>query len=232
MPTTVSDALIITIDGPAGTGKSTVAAGLARRLGLARLDTGAMYRTVALIAVREQIDPADTPALLAALAAHELYFDCTVDPPVMSLDGEDVEPHIRSARVGEVVSEIAAVPEIRRAMVHMQQATARAHPRLVSEGRDQGSVVFPDAQVRFYLTADPNERVRRRVAQLEADGASVDAAQVAAEIDHRDALDAGRDTSPLRCPDGAVEVDTTGMSIDDVIDALERTFRETFDAEC
>jgi cytidylate kinase len=222
----VSESLIITIDGPAGTGKSTIAAALAGRFGLARLDTGAMYRTVALIALRESIDVSDGDALAAATAAHELRCDLSADPPLMLLDGEDVEPFIRSADIGGIVSEVSTAVPVRTALVDMQRATARAHPRLVSEGRDQGSVVFPDAQVRFYLTADLDERVRRRVGQLAQGGGAVDQGAVEAEIRHRDSIDASRVTSPLQCPDGAIRVDSSGMSIAQVVDALEGHVRQ------
>lgn len=226
MPTMLPDQLIITIDGPAGTGKSTVAAALAERLGLARLDTGAMYRTVALLALRESIDTADGPALAAAVAAHELRCDLSANPPLMLLDGEDVEPFIRSAQIGGIVSEVSVSAEIRSAMVAMQRATADAHPRIVSEGRDQGSVVFPHAQVRFFLTADLKERVRRRVGQLRAAGTEVDPAAVEAEIQHRDSIDQSRVISPLQCPEGAIRVETSGMSIEQVIDTLEGHVRQ------
>jgi cytidylate kinase len=222
----VSEPLIITIDGPAGTGKSTIAAALAGRFGLARLDTGAMYRTVALIALRESIDVSDGDALAAATAAHDLRCDLSADPPLMLLDGEDVEPFIRSTDIGGIVSEVSTAVPVRAALVDMQRATARAHPRLVSEGRDQGSVVFPNAQVRFYLTADLDERVRRRVGQLAQGGAAVDPGEVEAEIRHRDSIDASRVTSPLRCPDGAIRVDSSGMSIKQVVDALETHVRQ------
>jgi cytidylate kinase len=221
----VSEPLIITIDGPAGTGKSTVAAGLAKRLGLARLDTGAMYRTVALLSIREHIDPADGDALVAAIQRHELRCDLASDPPRMLLDGEDVEPAIRQADVGAIVSEVSVPPQVRQAMVDMQRATARAYPRLVSEGRDQGSVVFPEAQARFFLTADASERVKRRVRQLRARGVDVDEAAIAAEINHRDRIDGGRAVAPLVCPEGAIRLDTTGLRREEVIDVMEASVR-------
>jgi len=216
-PKTVSDALIITIDGPAGTGKSTVAAALAKQLGIVRLDTGAMYRTVALVVLREGIDPTDGDAIVRACAAHELRYDLNGDPPRMLLDGEDVEPFIRSAEIGAIVSEVSVPPVVRDVMVRMQRAAAEACPRLVSEGRDQGSVVFPDAQMRFFLTADADERVQRRVKQLLAAGREVDAESIAAEIAHRDHIDASREAAPLVCPVGAVRIDSTRMPIEDVV---------------
>ncbi|MCH2136212.1 MAG: (d)CMP kinase [Phycisphaerales bacterium] len=216
----MSEPLIITIDGPAGTGKSTVAAALAGRLGLARLDTGAMYRTAALIALREHIDPTNGPAIAEACSKHAIEFDTSVDPPVMRLDGVDVEAQIRSGEVGAVVSEVSAAPEVRSLMVRMQRAVAQACPRLVSEGRDQGSVVFPDADVRFYLTADVKERIQRRVQQLERRGQVADAQAVADEINHRDGIDASRAAAPLVEPEGALRVDSTGMTIDEVVQMM------------
>ena len=190
-----------------------------------------MYRTVALLALREDIDPVDGEALAAAAAAHDLRYDLAATEPHMCLDGENVEPLIRSAEVGAIVSEVSTAPQVRNAMVAMQQATARAYPRLVSEGRDQGSVVFPDAQVRFYLDADVDERVRRRVGQLTASDAGVDAAAVEAEIRHRDQMDASRAAAPLRQPEGAIRVDSTGMTIEQVVDTLVAHVRARVDAE-
>jgi len=223
----VNDPLIITIDGPAGTGKSTVAAELSRRLGIARLDTGAMYRTAALVVFREGVDPTDGDAIVQACAAHELLYDLSGDQPGMLLDGEDVEPFIRSAEIGAIVSEVSVPPVVRDVMVRMQRAAAEAYPRLVSEGRDQGSVVFPNAQARFFLTADADERVQRRLKQLHAAGRPVDASTIAAEIAHRDHIDASREAAPLMCPEGAIRIDSTHMLIEDVVEVMLRHVRAT-----
>jgi cytidylate kinase len=223
---TVSEQLIITIDGPAGTGKSTVAARLAKKLGVARLDTGAMYRTVALIAFREGIDPTDGDALVQAIAAHTLHYDLSTDPPEMQLDGESVEPYIRNAEIGAIVSEVSVPASVRAIMGRMQREAAALCPRLVSEGRDQGSVVFPEAALRFYLTAEVEQRVRRRLRQLRAMGRPADAEAVANEIAHRDHVDASRTAAPLVCPEGAIRIDSTNIDTDAVVEVMLGHVRE------
>lgn len=217
--------LIITIDGPAGTGKSTAADQLARRLGLSCLDTGAMYRCVALLAMRGGVDPSDAIGLVDMLGEHSIDFDWSAVPPQILLDGVQVEGDIRSAEVGKVVSLVAAVPEVRESMVAAQRSIAQFHPRLVSEGRDQGSVVFPDAQMRFFLDADVAERARRRVRQLEARASAVDAQAVEAEILARDRMDSTRQVGPLTRPEGAIVIDTSALSLEEVVDRLEQNVR-------
>lgn len=218
--------VIITIDGPAGTGKSTVAHHLARRLGLEFLDTGAMYRAAALIALESGIDPADGPELARTIEASRLHFDWKTDPPRVEIGTRDVSRRIRDLDVSDVVSIVAMQPDVRRVLVQQQQAIAAKHPRLVTEGRDQGSVVFPDAQVRFFLNADLAVRTTRRVAQLAAAGRSVDAQRISRDIQDRDRLDSQRHEGPLVRPEGAVEVDTSRRSVDQVVDELERMARE------
>ncbi len=218
--------VIITIDGPAGTGKSTVARLLARRLGLAFLDTGAMYRAAALLAIEEGMAPDDGPALAKAVGRIDLHFDFADDPPRVMLGDRDVSLRIRDLDVGEIVSVVAAQGPLRRVLVGMQRAIARAHPRLVSEGRDQGSVVFPDAAVRFYLDADVAERARRRAEQLEAAGIKVDHDRVIREISQRDELDSGRTDGPLLRPPGAIEIDSSRRTAEEVVEELARIARE------
>ncbi len=218
--------VIITIDGPAGTGKSTVARLLARRLGLAFLDTGAMYRAAALLAIEEGIAPDDGPALAKAVARIDLHFDFADDPPRVMLGDRDVSERIRDLDVGEIVSVVAAQGPLRGVLVEMQRAIAREHPRLVSEGRDQGSVVFPDAAVRFYLDADVAERARRRAGQLEAAGIEVDHDRVVREISQRDELDSGRTDGPLLRPPGAIEIDSSRRTAEEVVEELTRIARE------
>ncbi|MDP7028706.1 MAG: (d)CMP kinase [Phycisphaerales bacterium] len=217
--------LIVTIDGPAGTGKSAASHMLAERLGIDCLDTGAMYRCVSVLALRTGADPSDPRDLMPLIEAHAIDFDWTADPPVVRIDSVPAEQDIRTADVGRTVSIVAAVPEVRKAMVQAQRDIAAEHPRLVSEGRDQGSVVFPDADVRFFLTAEPAVRARRRVAQLEARGWAVDAAAIRSEIEGRDAIDSTRTVGPLVCPEGAIEIDTTSLDLGEVVDALEREVR-------
>lgn len=218
--------MIVTIDGPAGTGKSTVAQRLARRLGLQVLDTGAMYRAITLVVLDAGVDPRDVSAVAGAAAGAELRFDFTNDPPVLFANGIAVGDAIRSARVTSQVSTVAGHPAIRAAMVAAQRAIAAEHPHLVTEGRDQGSVVFPDAEVKFYLDASVEVRARRRLAELlarEHDRAVDDAerlARVLADIEARDRSDRERAVGPLRTPEDAIVIDTGDRSIDEVVETL------------
>ncbi len=233
MPTDDADkrpGLIVTIDGPAGTGKSTVAHQLAGRLGLDFLDTGAMYRAAALLAIEEGIDPGDGQTLAAALDRFGLGFDWATDPPCMMLGDRDVSRRIRDLDVSEIVSIVAARPEIRRVLVAQQRAISAEHPRMVSEGRDQGSVVFPDAALRLYLDADVDVRAGRRAAQLEKAGMDVDHDRIARDIRERDRLDSTRRDGPLVKPRDAIEVDTSVMTVEEVVDELERLCRKHFPA--
>ena len=200
--------VIITIDGPAGTGKSTVAHLLAKRLGLEFLDTGAMYRAAALVAIENGIDPADGLALAEALQHADLHFDWKADPPRLLLHDRDISRRVRDLDVSAVVSIVAAQSDLRRVLVQQQRRIAQRHPRLVSEGRDQGSVVFPNASVRFYLDADVQVRAKRRAAQLVASGKKVDHTRVEHDLQERDRLDASRTDGPLIRPTGAIDIDT------------------------
>lgn len=218
--------IIITIDGPAGTGKSSVARGLARRLGLDFLDTGAMYRAASAIALRLGIDIRDEAALCRAVEQADLHFDWSVDPPAILVSGEDFTGLIRTPQVTAIVSPTAAIKELRRHMVAKQRLIARQHPRLVTEGRDQGSVVFPDAPLKFYLDAAPDVRARRRFEQLRASGVVADEQELLREIIARDESDAGRRDGPLVCPENAIVVDTSPLSLDGVVGELERLVRQ------
>lgn len=215
----------ITIDGPAGTGKSTTARLLARRLGLEFLDTGAMYRAAALIALDQHLDFADGLQVALAVERAGLRFDWSADPPRMLLthpQERDITERLRDGDVTLASSSIARLPEVRAIMVDEQRRIRDAHPRLVSEGRDQGSVVFPDADVKFFLDATPQARARRRADQLRAAGQVVDEPRLLTEIFERDEADRNRDTGPLVIPDDAVVVDTTKLSHEEVLAALER----------
>ncbi len=212
--------LIVAMDGPSGTGKSTVAKLLARHLDAAYLDTGAMYRVATLHVLRRGVDLTD-PAAIAAAAADLPWFIGT-DPAVedIRLDGEDVRAEIRGGEVTSAVSAVSAVPQVRTLLVAAQQQLGRASGRAVVEGRDIGTAVFPDADVKVFLTASAQARARRRNTQNIAEGRGDDYDAVLAAVQRRDHLDSTRAVSPLRAADDAVVVDTSDMDIDQVIAAL------------
>ena len=212
--------LIITIDGPAGTGKSSVAHMLAMRLGLEFLDTGAMYRAAALLAIENSITIDDGESIATALASTTLVFDWKSSPPRLLLSGRDVSPFIRTAEVTEAVSPVSACSDVRREMVRRQREIASAHPRLVTEGRDQGSVVFPRAEIKVYLTASPEERARRRHREEVSRGLDATVAVVLASQSQRDAADASRTVGTMRQADDAVLLETDGLSAEEVVQRL------------
>jgi CMP/dCMP kinase len=202
---------VIAIDGPAGSGKSTVARAVATGLGLAYLDTGAMYRAVTFAAIRRGIDPEDVDVV--ARLAEQLEIE--VADTVM-VDGVDATIEIRGPEVSRAVSAVAANPAVRRELNRRQREWAAAHSGGVIEGRDIGSVVFPDADVKVYLTASDTERAARRSKEVLA----MDYDQVAADIARRDHADSTRSAAPLTVPAGAVVVDTTGRSVDDIVNEV------------
>ena len=203
---------VIAIDGPAGAGTSTVARRLAERLGLEYLDTGAMYRAVTFAALRRNIDPADAEPV-AALASR---VDLAVTLDGVVVDGVDATIEIRGPEVTRAVSTVAANPVVRTELVSRQREWARRHGGGVIEGRDIGSVVFPDAMLKVYLDARPEVRAARRSKEV----SDLDYETVAADIARRDALDQGRDTSPLTRAGDAVELDTSDLTIDEILDLL------------
>ncbi|MHC4976658.1 MAG: (d)CMP kinase [Planctomycetota bacterium] len=212
--------IIITIDGPAGTGKSTVSRELANRLGLEFLDTGAMYRAVAAIALDRDIPLDDAEGVAGAALEADLHFDWSQDPPAMMAFWKPVDDRLRDLDVNEAVSPVASIPQVRDVLVRRQRIIGQQHPRLVTEGRDQGSVVFPKAEVKFYLDASPQVRARRRVDQLEDMGLALVFEDVLQEIEERDARDATRKVGPLICPEDATRIDTSSMRFDEVVDTL------------
>lgn len=218
--------MIITIDGPAGTGKSTVAHLLACRLGIEYLDTGAMYRAVTLLAIESAIDPANGDALAEAISDAGLHVDWGVDPPRLLIGTRDISDRIRDLDVSEKVSIVAAQPEVRFILVDQQRRIAEEHPRIVTEGRDQGSVVFPDATVQFYLEAAEGIRVQRRQDQLQSRGCEVTLDRIREDIRNRDHIDSTRRDAPLVRPHGAFLIDTSYMTIEEVVDAMEQVVRE------
>ena len=203
---------VIAIDGPAGSGKSTVARLLAERLGLRYLDTGAMYRAVTFAALRRNIDPADADPVAAL--ARKVDLEVTLD--AVRVDGVDATIEIRGPEVTRAVSSVAANPEVRTELVARQREWATRHGGGVIEGRDIGSVVFPDAELKVYLDARPEVRAARRSKEV----SDLDYETVAADIARRDALDQGREASPLTRAGDAVEVDTSDLGIDEIVDLI------------
>ena len=212
--------MIITIDGPAGAGKSTVARALARRLGFRYLDTGAMYRAVGLAGLRAGVDW-ERPELLARLA-RELKIELVGDR--ILLDGEDVTEAVRTSAVTAVTRHAADNVEVREQLVRLQRAMA-AGQDVVTEGRDQGSVAFPEAECKIFLNASAEERARRRVRDLEGQGEAQPVDQVRRDLDRRDREDASRPLGALVVPPKAVEVSTDGLSVEQVVDRLEAVVR-------
>lgn len=201
---------VIAIDGPAGSGKSTVARAVAERLGLEYLDTGAMYRSVAFAALRRGVDPDDRD-LVGRIAA-DLELDVAGDGTVL-VDGVDATIEIRGPEVTRAVSLVAANPAVREEMRDRQRAWAESRGGGVMEGRDIGTVVFPDATLKVYLDASPDVRAARRHKEV----TELDYETVAADLARRDALDQGRDDSPLRTADDAVVIDTSDLTVDQIV---------------
>ncbi len=215
---------VIAIDGPAGAGKSTVARELARRLQLAYLDTGAMYRALTLKALREERDLDDGPGLAEMARAMEVrgeYRKGMRPPHRFFLDGEDVTAAIRSREVSAQVSRVASHPEVRREMVEKQRSWAGPEG-LVAEGRDTGTVVFPRADYKFFITASVGERARRRHREMLREGQRVTLETVEREMLERDRLDSTREADPLRRAPDAVLIDTTGLSVSQVVREILR----------
>jgi CMP/dCMP kinase len=213
--------MIITIDGPAGAGKSSVAKMLARRLGFRFLDTGAMYRAVALAGMRAGLDW-DRPDDMAALAGR---LEIRVEGDRIFLDGEDVSEAIRTTEVTAVTRFAAGNPAVRAQLVELQRRTAEGQ-NIVTEGRDQGTVAFPDAQCKIFLTAGPEERARRRLNELLTKGQSATLDQILAAQNRRDAEDSSRSVGPLLPAADAVEVRTDGLSLEKVVEKIESIARE------
>jgi CMP/dCMP kinase len=209
------DRCVVAVDGPSGSGKSTVSRRLAAALGARYLDTGAMYRAVTWAVLQAGIDPGDAEAV--AKVAEDAQVTSGTDPehPTIRLDGVAVDTEIRSPEVTGVVSAVAAVPAVRRLLVAQQREIIAAAGSIVVEGRDIGTVVAPDADLKVYLTASADARAHRRSTEVAAD---LDA--TAADLARRDRLDSTRATDPLAKADDAVELDTTGLSIDEVVARL------------
>jgi cytidylate kinase len=213
----VSTSLVIAVDGPAGTGKSSVSRGLARSLGARYLDTGAMYRIVTLAVVRAGVDLADTLAIESVAAEVPLSVGYDPDEDQAFLDAEDVSREIRGDAVTKAVSAVSAVPAVRARLVGLQRELASGPGSVVVEGRDVGTVVLPDADLKIFLTASAEERARRRNQQNIAAGRDDEYETVLADVMRRDHLDSTREVSPLRAAEDAVIVDTSDMDESEVI---------------
>ncbi len=212
--------IVLAIDGPSGAGKSTIARRLAERLGFTYIDTGAMYRAVGLWALRQGVNPADMHRMeqLAIAAGIELQ------PGRIRLNGEDVTDAIRRPAVSDAASKVAVIPGVRRAMVQKQREIGE-RSSVVMEGRDIGTVVFPEAEVKIFLDARPGERVRRRLRELKAAGNDISENELAGQMQERDQRDSTRADAPLAQAPDAVYVDSTGMSIEEVEEAILKILR-------
>lgn len=226
--------MIVAIDGPAGSGKSTVARALAAREHLTYLDTGAMYRAVTCAALERGVDVSDADAVAALARGLDISLTAGAGGERLTIDGEDLTAQIRTPEVDANVSAVAAVPAVRESMVALQRKAAEAGD-VVAEGRDIGTVVFPAAEVKVYLSADPSARALRRAVQRQGGdtakdaSAQVDAAETAAieaELVARDKADSTREASPLRPAADAVHIDSTDLTVDEVCDRIASLMRE------
>ena len=213
--------MIVAIDGPAGAGKSTVARAVARRLGLAYLDTGAMYRGLTWLALQRDVDPGDGASLAALARDVPMAIEPTRDGDRVRVDDQDVTEAIRLPEVSGRVSEVSAHAGVREEMVAAQRALLSSGG-WVSDGRDVGTVVWPGADLKVFLTASLEERARRRRAELAARGVEVDEPTVLEDVRRRDHLDTSRETSPLRVAPGAIVIDSSEMTADDVVERVVR----------
>ena len=209
--------VVVAIDGPSGSGKSSTSRGVAAKLGLRYLDTGAMFRAITWWLLREGVDVRDSDAVAAAVDAGRPGIESGTDPlgPTITVDGTDVSVDIRGEDVTAAVSPVSAVPKVRALLLDLQREVI-GDGGIVVEGRDIGSVVWPDAQVKVYLSADPDARAARRSAEL----GGTDVASTQQSLLERDRIDSGRATAPLTMADGAVHVDSTHLTLDEVIETI------------
>jgi cytidylate kinase len=219
--TTISQAPVITIDGPTASGKGTVAQRVAQALGWSVLDSGALYRLTALACMQQGVDTSDQAAVAGVASSLNAQFDAEC----VLLDGHDVAQSIRQETVGNLASRIAAYPEVRQALLLRQRAFRQA-PGLVADGRDMGTVVFPDAPLKIFLEADVQARAERRCKQLKEKGFSANLASLLEDMRLRDARDRNRATAPLVAAADAVTIDSSGLSIDQTVQTVLKLWSE------
>lgn len=212
--------MIVTIDGPAASGKSTLARLLARKLGASFLDTGAMYRAVTFAAIQAGVNLRDQKQLLEVMEKSEFEFTDRGDQMIVRIDEIDVTEKLRDPEVTVSARYIAAAPKVREHLVRMQRQFAAGQDKIVTEGRDQGTVAFADADIKFFLTAAPGERARRRQAELRARGVRESLEQIQRAIEERDKSDESRAVGPLKSAKDAMIVDTTNLNIEEVVEKL------------
>jgi len=215
---------VVTVDGPAGSGKSTVSRLLARELSCVYLDTGALYRAVALKVSRAGLAPDDRAGIAALCAKTAVALAVREGATRVLLDGQDVTEEIRTPAISMLASTVSALPEVRQRLLAVQREAAPAGG-IVAEGRDMGTVVFPGADVKFFLTAGPEERGRRRWLELKQRGHEVELAEVIRDVARRDRQDSGREIAPLRPSGDAVLVDSTGKSVEEVVQEMLRVIK-------
>ncbi|MEP2652602.1 MAG: (d)CMP kinase [Paraglaciecola sp.] len=211
---------VITIDGPSGAGKGTASTLLAKKLGWHFLDSGAIYRVLAVASIHHQIPSEDEVGLLPLASSLDVHFEATESGVKVMLEGEDVSDTIRTEVVGAVASQVASLPSIREALLRRQRAFKQS-PGLVADGRDMGTVVFPEAEVKVFLTACAEERADRRYKQLKANGHDVSIPRLLADIKARDDRDTNRSVAPLVPAEDALVIDSTELSVEQVIEKIE-----------
>jgi len=221
----VPENLIIAIDGPSASGKSTVSRQVAQKLGMVYVDSGALYRGITWKLLREGVDPLDLEGVLAVLHRSHWEFFVQQHTVHFRVDGEDPWDQLRSAPVRERVADVAAIPEVRQFVNrHLRELTRFGS--LVMEGRDIGSVVFPETAFKYYLDADPEERAKRRYLEVAGKEAGVDYRKIRESLQQRDRKDSTRPTAPLQIPLGARVINTTGISVEQVVDLIVRDVQE------